>query len=226
MSDRSVLMAPYLKRYEVWEQLAQGLEAVWVSTGITDSIEQLKWLRSPINVTDIVTDVDGRLVPLASVPSQDRTSLVLTADLLGFRFYETSLLDTDDYLKLCRHLAEYYARDKGTPLWSDFLGWCLNTHFRVLKTWTQDYQTFLTDGDPAIGTSIDNGGTWYPTTHVILEYDMSHFQGIPASQIVEFFNYFANVNLVLWMTQLSGTEKLSLECAAVGSIEFIYPGSI
>jgi hypothetical protein len=225
---RERLLAPYLERFDVWADLAKSLDQVWASVGIDDAIEQLKWLRSPINTKDVVVGTEnGRLLPLNAVPQQDRTSLVLTADMLGFRYYETNLLDTNDYLKLCRHLAEYYGNDKGTPVWTDFLGWCLNSHFKLYSTWTTDYQTFLLEGDPTIGLSIAEGGIWYPTTHVVLEYDQTRFQGIEPSQLVEFFNYFANVNLVLWMTQLGGTETISMKAAAArGSFECVYPGSV
>lgn len=223
MRDR--LLASHLEQFPVWANLAESLNKVWSQLGIDDAIEQLKWLRSPINTKDVVVQNGSSLIPLNNMPQQDRTTLVLTADLLGFRYYETSLLDTQDYLKLCRHLAEYYSNDKGTPLWTDFLGWCLDTHFDVYQTWTQDYQTFLLEGDPAIGLSIDKGGTWYPTTHVVLEYDQTRFAGIKPNQLVEFFNYFANVNLVLWMTQLGGTETIPMEAAMLGSLECVYPGS-
>jgi hypothetical protein len=223
MRDR--LLASHIERFPVWADLAAALNTVWGQLGIDEAIEQLKWLRSPINTKDIVIKDGGSLLNLNTVPQHDRTSLVLTADLLGFRYYETNLLDTQDYLKLCRHLAEYYSNDKGTPAWTEFLGWCLDAHFAVYQTWTQDYQTFLMEGDPAIGLSIDKGGSWYPTTHVILEYDQNRFQGIEPSQLVEFFNYFANVNLVLWMTQLGGTETIPMEAAFLGSLECVYPGS-
>lgn len=222
---RKQLLASHLEKFPVWENLADALDTVWAQLGIDEAIEQLKWLRSPINTKDVIIKDGGKLLPLSDVPQQDRTTLVLTSDLLGFRYYETNLLTTEDYLKLCRHLAEYYSNDKGTPVWTDFLGWCLNTHFKVYNTWTQDYITFFLEGDPAIGTHIENNGTWYPTTHIILEYDQTRFAGVEPGQLVEFFNYFANVNLVLWMTQLGGTESMSLEAAMLGTIECVYPGS-
>lgn len=225
MRDR--LLSPHVSRFAVWEQLAESLNTVWAQLGIDNSIDQLRWLRSPVNTSDVVAGTGGRLTTLAQSTVQDRTTLVLTADLLGFRYYETSLLETQDYLKLCRHLAEYYANDKGTPAWTDFLGWCLNAHFDVIPTWTQDYKTFLNEGDPNIGASVaEPGGTWYPTTHMVLEYDQTRFAGVSPRQLVEFFNYFANVNLVIWMTQLGGTETIKVKAAAFGQIECTYPGQI
>lgn len=223
--SRDRLLSPHIERFEVWQQLAESLNQVWLALGIDSSIEQLKLLRSPINVRDVVSGSSGVLTSLDTVPQQDRTSLVLTADLLGFRYYETGLLDTQDYLRLCRHLAEYYANDKGTPVFTDFLGWCLNAHFSIMTTWTTDYKTFLTDGDPAIGVSIDRGGPWYPTTHVVLEYDQNRFSGVRPGQLVNFFNYFANVNLVFYLTQLGGTETIPIEAAVVGSLVCEYPST-
>lgn len=222
---RERLLAAHIERFPIWSNLAESLNKVWAELGIDEAIDQLKWLRSPINTKDVVIADGGKLVAINSIPSQDKTTLVLTADMLGFRYYETTLLDASDYLKLCRHLAEYYSNDKGTPAWTDFLGWCLETHFVVYQTWTEDYVKFFTEGDPAIGLSIDKGGTWYPTTHVVLEYDQTRFAGVNPNQLVEFFNYFANVNLVLWMTQIGGTETINMEAAAIGSFECSYPGA-
>jgi hypothetical protein len=223
---RDKLLGPHVARFEVWEQLAASLNQVWTQLGIDDAIEQLKWLRSPINTSDVVSGTGGKFSTLPQSTVQDRTTLVLTADLLGFRYYETTLLDAQDYLKLCRHLAEYYANDKGTPAWTDFLGWCLNANFDMIPTWTQDYKTFLSEGDPTIGASVADGGTWYPTTHMVLEYDQTKFVGVPTKQLVEFFNYFANINIVIWMTQLGGTENIRIKTAMFGQLECVYPGSI
>jgi hypothetical protein len=222
---RSRLLSNHVSQFPAWEQLTQALDTVWDQLGIDEAIHQVKWLRSPINTQDVVINNGDQLVTLQAVPQQDRTSLVLTADMLGFRFYETNLLTTGDYLKLCRHLAEYYANDKGTPTWANFLGWCLNANFTVYNTWTENYVDFFVEGDTAIGDSIVDGGTWYPTTHVILEYDQNRFSGVEPAQIIEFFNYFANINLVLWMTQISGKELVPLEVAVTGSLRCIYPGS-
>lgn len=220
MRDR--LLAAHVAQFPAWEQLSTSLNTVWSQLGIDEAIEQLKWLRSPINTQDVVIGEGGTLLALKDVPQQDRTSLVLTADMLGFRYYETTLLETKDYLKLCRHLAEYYVNEKGTPEWTAFLGWALDAHFVVYQTWTRDYVTFYNEGDSAIGTPLSEGGEWYPTTHVILEYDQNRFSGVEPSQLVEFFNYFANVNLVLRMTQLGGLEDVGLEVAITGGLECVY----
>lgn len=220
---RETLLSQHLERFQVWNDLASALNTVWAQIGIDEAIDQIKWLRSPINTKDVMVGDGEQLLTLNNIPQQDRNTLVMTADMLGFRYYETDLLTAADYLKLCRHLAEYYHNDKGTPVWTDFLGWCLDAHFKVMQTWTKDYVRFYEEGDPAIGTPLTEGGEWYPTTHVVLEYDQNRFEGVEPSQLVEFFNYFANVNLVLWMTQLGGTETIPMEAASLGSLECEYP---
>jgi hypothetical protein len=221
---RKQLLSEHIQQFPVWGDLAESVDRTWETLGVDSCIEQLKWLRSPINVKDVVIGDGQKLLSLADVPKQDRTTLVQTADLLGFRFYETNLLTAQDYLKLCINLAEYYGTTKGSPVWTEFLSWCLNTKFVVTTTWTRDYRTFLEEGDPNIGMSIELGGEWYPTTHIVLEYDMFRFQGVHPHQLVEFFNYFANVNVVLWLTQLGGTAHASIEAAAYGTIECEYAG--
>lgn len=222
-SNRAVLMPPHLRRFDAWNDFANALDTTWEQIGIVDAIEQLKWLRSPINTQDVVISNGGKLLAASSIPVQDRTTLVLTADMLGFRFYETELLTADNYLRLCQHLVEYYGTDKGTEKWSEFLGFCLDTQFTVQNTWTSDYETFYPEGDPAIGTSIADGGLWYPTTHIIVSYELDRFQGIEPSNLVEFFYYFANLNLVIWLTEMVATASFSLNVAASATIEVLYP---
>ena len=215
---RNILLPEYLRQYNVWDDLASALDTTWEKIGIDDAIQRLQWLRNPINTQDLIVGKDNKIKSLKDITQIDRPSMVMLSDLLGFRFYETSTLNTQDYLRLCVCLADYYSNDKGTPKWTDFISWCLAAKFEAIPTFTTDYKTFYMEGDPAIGKLITQGGEWYPTTHVVFKYDATAFAGIEPSKMVEFFYYFANINLVLWMTQLSGTSLMEFSIGAHGSI--------
>jgi hypothetical protein len=62
--------------------------------------------------------------------------------------------------------------------------------------WTTDYITFYPEGDPFIGTPIWEGGSWYPTTHVSINWDSGKFN-VPLNNVVSLFNDVSNYNLVL-----------------------------
>lgn len=201
--ERFRLLAPQLSKSQVWTDYAQKIDQVFADLGIDDARTKLQLLRSPINAQDILVTTNGQtLTTLESVQRQERATLVKTADMLGFRFYNSELLNAEAYLRLCLYLGQYYDLDKGTERFDDFMGFVVNSTFQVTPTWTQDYVTFYKEGDPAIGTPVYKGGTWYPTTHVFLTFGFGAFPGSLQTSIIDFLYYFANINVVLWAIEL------------------------
>ena len=90
-------MAPHLRQYDLWDEFATAVDDVWEQLGLDTAIKQLQWLRSPVTPGGVVVSNDGKLVSLNDVDAQSRSSLVLTADLLGFRFNAPNLLRQKDY---------------------------------------------------------------------------------------------------------------------------------
>jgi hypothetical protein len=224
MTKRQILMPPAQGQNQLYLDLADATDEAFDVLGIDLNIEALRTLRQPFTISDMVVseaEEQGKLVSLSQVTTQDLETLILSANMLGFRFRQSDIFTQEDFLRLVTYLGEYYHADKGTQSWEDFLGFALNAEFRVLNTWTEDYVHFYTEGDPAIGTPIHDGGTWYPTTHVVLEYDITRFAGQSAS-VVEFFYYFANINLVLWAIRLTQTAKMSLNVALHGKMTVVY----
>lgn len=207
MTNRDRLLAPQLQKSGVWQDYARKIDQVLADMGIDDARAKLALLRSPLNSADAVVSQQGQpLQALASVERQERATLVKTADMLGFRYYNRDLLDSEAYLRLCMFLGQYYEMDKGTERFDDFMGFVANSAFQVISTWTQDYVTFYKEGDPVIGTPVYRGGPWYPTTHVVLRYGFGPFIGVDSASIIDFFYYFANINLVLWSVELVDDE--------------------
>jgi len=202
---REKIFPPYLSA-PVWTDLVESIDKVFSQLDIDDAYRQFQLLRGPINTGDVTyalkRDVEGKLVKIDDVEQLERDTLVKLANMLGFSISNSSLLTDDDYIRICQSLGEYYTKNKGTQNWQDFIGFCLNAQFQVLKLWTTDYVTFYEEGDVAIGTPVFSGGTWYPTTHVALEYDAEKFATIARETIEEFFYFFANINIVLMYMKL------------------------
>jgi hypothetical protein len=85
--------------------------------------------------------------------------------------------------------------------------------------WTEDYINFIEEGAPGIGFPVWDGGLWYPTTHVTLEYDPSAFVSLRPKDVTDFFYYFANINLVLAYITLGIKGTIKLHTAVEGYIE-------
>lgn len=222
MTGRYRLLAPQLSQSQVWMDYANKIDAVFRTMGIDDARAKLALLRSPMNLEGVVAGGDSRMIALSEVERHERATLVKTADMLGFRFYDTQILDTEDYLRLCLFLAQYYQQDKGTERFADFMGFASNAVFEVVSTWTTDYVNFVPEGDPSIGVPVHKGGPWYPTTHVVLKYSLSKFTGLERTSVIEFFYYFANINIVLWATELVEQTTTAVKITGAAAHEIWY----
>lgn len=217
---REKLLSPYLDT-PVWQQLIEAIDQLLANENIDDAKRQLRNLRSPINTQSAAFTVSlegNKLTRLEDVESLERDSIIQHANLIGFNFKTSNLLQVQDYLRISLYVAQYYAETKGTVAWQDFLGFVLNAQFTVTPMWTQNYVDFFEEGDPAIGYSVYEGGFWYPTTHVVLAYDPSKFSLSPQT-VYEFFYYFANINLVLEYIFLEFTGSMSLQVAVTGYLD-------
>jgi len=77
------------------------------------------------------------------------------------------------------------------------------------------YGILREEGDPLIGTPVWAGGNWFPTSHVNLRYNLLKYGGsLDSNEIRKFFDYVANLNLVLDSVILS--ESGSIAPANVG----------
>lgn len=212
MADRTNLLPPMLELNPMWVDFANAIETVWANLGIPQAISQLKTLRQPMVVSDQVISTsinEGKLINLSEVDVLERDALVQTADLLGFRFYESSTLTSTNFLMLCNQLAYYYNQGKGQVQWTDFLSFCLGTPFSVSNTWTEDYVTFYPEGDERIGKPVYDGGTWYPTTHIIVNLEQSRFLGVDTKTLIDLIQYFDNIQLVIHLISVTDQSTIN-----------------
>lgn len=121
----------------------------------------------------------------------DADFLPILAGALGFG-NRADLFTETDYRRLIAGLSEYYGQS-GTAAMPKFISYANNSIYGLTVKWSNDYISFW---DSPQGTTIYNGGTWFPTPHVDLVYDGT--QGLLSSQsVTELFYALAPVHLVL-----------------------------
>ena len=100
-------------------------------------------------------------------------------------------------------IGNYYIHSKGTKSFADFFGYVFKAVFRVEQQWAEDlnddeYHNFQPHGSPLIGTPVWAGGTWYPTSHVKIYYDLVKFgNSLNERAVKDFFLYISPINLVV-----------------------------
>lgn len=138
---------------------------------------------------------------------------------LGFQYQDTEFITRPTYIDnahvlqmMAYNFGQYLNETKGTKDFMDFFGFCFSSVFQLKQLWSSankgdiTYGAFLPEGDSGIGTPTWKGGTWFPTSHVNLYYDLFLYgQHIDVDGIRKFFDYAAPINLVLNEVVLTGT---------------------
>jgi hypothetical protein len=156
-----------------------------------------------------ILDEQSAVVGPAGFETLEKTLLVRQANLLGFDFADSDLLTSEDYQRIVRNLALYWY-GKGTPQFVNFLGFVLNSVIQVRNLWAtpgatwDTYGPFVSEGDPSIGTPVWEGGPWFPTTHVEVQFDPFKFGNLSQSKLLALFYAIANYNLVIERIILDG----------------------
>lgn len=199
---RSVLLPPYLSQNPYYVDYAQSLDdvlgpAVDEKTEILANLRNM-WVTDPTLEQKILTN---QMLDFSDWPQFERPIAVKQVNALGMKLQSAGLITDDQYQTISRWIGQYWF-GKGTQSFIDFINYCLSVQLTVQRLWTQDYVSFVPDGDPSIGTAIWNGGTWYPTSHVSISAAGGLRQIDPAS-LALFFYEIANYNLVLQSIDLS-----------------------
>lgn len=126
----------------------------------------------------------------------DHDTIMSQANAVGFKFFDDAYATDKDYQQIIRWVGQYWL-EKGNDKLADFIGFCLSSQIEIRNLWTEDYITFVPEEGGNIGLKIYENGTWYPTTHVDLLYDLIKFGNTSQTSIRNLFNYFSPVNMVL-----------------------------
>ncbi len=234
--SRSNLLSPALRDLDTWEVLAREVDTQ-LNTVTDLPVQQILWLREPypyiVNDRTSVADTAITDFAIADTENNDTTKfpytdidildyeraiLIYTNRMLGFSHHNSGLFTVEDLRRLHYHIGKYWT-EKGTTNFLDFYGMALNSVLKVSQLWTNNYSTFLPEGDSGIGTPIYTGGTWYPTSHVDIHYDLEKYGSLPVRQLADLFYYVAPINLVLRAITLDASATANLKISMVGQME-------
>lgn len=193
---RSTLLPPYLLANPYFVEFSDSMDAVFASS-VDSSLDALSnirnmWVQSPDTEASVQ---DQQLITKEAWALPDRDLIVKQVNMLGMKLHNAGVVSDDAYQTIARFVGMYWF-GKGTQGFIEFINYCLSADLRMINMWTEDYDTFLPEGDPGIGVPIWAGGTWYPTTHVTIE-AKGGLKGLDIRTLQSFFYEIANYNLVL-----------------------------
>lgn len=150
------------------------------------------------------TTVRVALKPHAVEVARKLNQLGFIYNDMDFVTLPTEYENSDAVQVLSDMLGSYYLQSKGAKNFADFFSFCFKAVFRLDQLWsyttgTDEYPTFVSSESTSIGTPVtQTGGTWYPTSHVNLYYDLLRFGNqLNEKGVRDFFNYIAPSHLVL-----------------------------
>jgi hypothetical protein len=122
---------------------------------------------------------------------------------VGVPFSDTTNISTTQGLMILRHASSYWYRKGSGNNFSNFLNYVLGLQgaLSMQPLWTNDYKTFVAESTVAEVDKIQNGGLFYPTTHVSLDISSSaNASGglnMPLPKFIQLFNDLSNYTLIL-----------------------------
>lgn len=167
---RKDILPSYLSQ-QAWRDLCDAIDVVF-KLKVDDPTNTLGKLRRPWNFTDAGKAFieAGTLVPQSELEVFESNIQVKQVNAAGLLITDSNSFESVVRARFFRHLPRFWY-SKGTQSVADFLSFVLGTKTTMKRLWTNDYVTFLPEGDPGIGAKLTAGGTWYPTTHTQVEID-------------------------------------------------------
>lgn len=211
---RKDLLPSYLSG-PAWVALCDAIDQVFANAvdTPTDTLGKLREAWHFNATTDAKVNA-GQLVPSSDLDVFERDVLVRQLNMLGYAIRNPKGLTDAQLTRLVQGIP-FYWYSKGKKDLANFLGYTLDSTVDMHQMWTEDYKTFYPEGDPMIGLSIYNGGTWYPTTHTTVEVDILSFsEDLDLDAFAELFTDIANYPLVLSYIVATSDLHLSTESGA------------
>ena len=170
----------------------------------------------------------GMVVTQTRRALQDRDILIKSASFSGFTYYSDFLKD-EDFDRMVDYVNAYWPIS-GEPEFINFIGFVKNLALSMNKLWTEDKGDNATSDDPIISAydslevyqegitnPVWNGGVWYPTSHVEINYDALLSDTIDDDLILMFYAL-APIHLVL--ERIAGTINLDLQYTLIPVASF------
>lgn len=220
MAYRKHLLVDYLEDNELWQEFLAVFESVYGDKfdALINNLATLRdvhYVHQPKSSSEIMSFEDYSLF--------DRKTLIAIAYTLGFSYpnYGDRLFSGEDYLRIIQNLPLYF-QQQGTDNFVEFFGFCLNSLFTLKNTWSDDYIEFVEEKQANFktitnytGVGHEDGGKWYPTSHVFFEVDALSLNLNP-DMFRDFFDYIAPINLVLLATVLKVRADLDANLSMCG----------
>jgi hypothetical protein len=198
MPSRKDLLPSYVSQ-QAWLDLCDAIDYVFADT-VDEPTNTLGKLREMflLNAATAEKEQNHELISSADLDSFDKDILIKQLGMLGLSLRNRDAFTVVELQRMVRYLPEYwYSKGKGQL--ADFVSLVLGTRVTMTRLWTEDYVDFYDEGDPAIGTPIYEGGTWYPTTHTRVEYNLEAMNpNIDVLVFASFFEAIANYVLVFY----------------------------
>lgn len=191
--DKSInhyeLLPDKISSNEVWKTFADKVELIF-QNNIYNAIDKLKQLRSPEKVEkEFIGNLSKYLgldLDLTIFRSPVYDSLTPTEQA------QNDVEAEDQSRRTLAALYEFY-NTLGTDDLARFLSYVKNTEIKIFPLWSNDYTNFSrTPG----GTTIYEGGTWFFTPHVEIEYNVNDIQW-DSEKFFSVFYALAPVHLVI-----------------------------
>lgn len=189
--SRSVLLPDSLNT-PFWRTLLDAVDHVW-KEDIDDKIKDIYFINEAIRFNETSL---SELTPESSIDIMDRETAIKKLNSLGLKLRTTEGISNIALTRLCANISMYWF-GKGSEQFIPFLSYTLGVRIRVTQLYTNNYSSFLEVGDPAIGTTIYDGGTWYPTSHVNVYIDPNTLVQTDLQSLIDVFFAIAPYTLVV-----------------------------
>ena len=193
---RSVLLPNFLND-AAWTDLTDAIDSVFKGR-VDDPTTWLYRIRDHF-LTNPITDqkvLDSVLISENDFDIFDRETQVQSLGLSGFQLPKSDNFTQAQYQRIQREISTYWY-SKGNYQLTDFISSVLGFSVEMENMWTQDYVSFFPESSAEVGIPIYAGGTWYPTTHLLLSVDRDHLSIVPLSAIISFFYSISNYTMVI-----------------------------
>lgn len=202
MAIRDLL--PGYMQQPIWQDLCDAIDYVYGESDINSGMKALQHLRYMFVLNDEVREkiANRQMLMSSDLDMMERTLAIRQTNLLGWRVQGAKGLSGTDFTNINRNLGQFWY-SKGTEDFIDFIGYCLNADIRMQAMWTENYVTF---SETPGGSPVWEGGTWYPTTHVNLQFDGGLTTVISVKELIEIFYDLANYNLVVNAVLIENTS--------------------
>lgn len=192
--DRSILLPEFLQT-DAWLEFSKSIDKLM--SDVDKKTRLLSRIREPsqFSYSGMLKVLNKKMLSQADLNHFDREFLVRSLNLIGLPFDNTEVFSDAHLFRFLQSLARFWY-SKGKSDVAEFLSFVLNADLKIVNMWTEDYITFLPEGDPDIRVPLMNGGTWYPTTHIQLTYDPTALKGVSIKDVVTMVYEMGNYNLV------------------------------